>query len=283
MKIKVGNWDVNTKTLIEFKKEKGIPRLYVHEKFEKPLKWIVWIISATSFIAIFITVDNYFISVGIGLTLFGLSFLFDRAIVKYTAIVVQPPPEFEIDYSQWYNVMTVSNPDYKKNVNVVGFIYKDMEYGKRFFTYLKGWNFGKADDKDGNIILSIVEESNGAFTFYVYANPARKNLDKMFKVNELENFLKKSKVGKVQEELVMEMSYWHTIKYTDDNHMRDFLKNQPMNERFMFVPAQRTEQGYEIDVDSQIILKGYKYAKRSDLHKNARENQLKEMAKKWDA
>ena len=63
--------------------------------------------------------------------------------------------------------------------------------------------------------------------------------------------------------------------------MRDFLKNQPTNERLMFVPSQKTEQGYAIGLESQIILHGYKYSKRADLHKNERENQLTEMAKKW--
>lgn len=222
MKIKVGKWRVDTKTLIEFRKEGKLPRLYVHEKFEKPLRWIVWIISFISFITIFIALDSYFLSVGIGLCLFGLSFVFDRAIVKYTSIVVQPLPEFEIDYNQWINVMTVSEPDYKKHINLIGFVYKDMVYGKRFFNYIKEWNFREAIDKDANIILSIVEENDGAYTFYLYANPSRKNLDLMFKDEEIKTFMSKSKKDKVQERLVMEMAYWHTIHYTDNKHMRDF-------------------------------------------------------------
>ncbi len=281
MKIKVGNFKVDIRTLIDIRKDGKLSRLYVHEKFEKPLKWIVRIIAIISFITIFLALDDYLLSVSIGLGLFLLSFIFDRAIVKYTTFVVQPFPDFEIDYSQWYNVMTVSQPDHKKNVNVVGFVYKDIEYGKNFFKYIKSWNFDNSDDRDRNIILSIVEEPNGAFTFYIYASPYRKNLDKMFKAVAADNFIEKRKDGKIQEGLVMQMAYWHTIKYTDDKHMRDFLKYQPADEKFMFVPSAKYDNGYGIDIDSQIILHGYKYSKRQDLHKYSTENQLTEMAKKW--
>ena len=267
--------------MIDIRKDGKLSRLYVHEKFEKPLKWIVRIIAIISFITIFLALDDYLLSVSIGLGLFLLSFIFDRAIVKYTTFVVQPFPDFEIDYSQWYNVMTVSQPDHKKNVNVVGFVYKDIEYGKNFFKYIKSWNFDNSDDRDRNIILSIVEEPNGAFTFYIYASPYRKNLDKMFKAVAADNFIEKRKDGKIQEGLVMQMAYWHTIKYTDDKHMRDFLKYQPADEKFMFVPSAKYDNGYGIDIDSQIILHGYKYSKRQDLHKYSTENQLTEMAKKW--
>ena len=156
MKIKVGNFKVDIRTLVDIRKDGKLPRLYVHEKFEKPLKWIVRTIAIISFITIFLALDDYVVSVSIGLGLFLLSFIFDRAIVKYTTFVVQPFPDFEIDYSQWYNVMTVSQPDHEKNVNVVGFVYKDIEYGKKFFKYIKSWNFDNSVDKDRNIILSIV-------------------------------------------------------------------------------------------------------------------------------
>lgn len=281
MKIKVGNSKVDIRTLIDIRKDGKLPRLYVHEKFEKPLIWMVRIIAIISFITIFLVLDDYLLGVLIGLGLFLLSFIFDRAIVKYTTFIVQPFPDFEIDYNQWYNVMTVSQPDYKKNVNVVGFVYKDIEYGKKFFKYIKSWNFDNSIDKDRNIILSIIEEPNGEFTFYIYASPYRKNLDKMFKAVAAGNFIEKRKDGKIQEGLVMQMAYWHTINYTDDKHMRDFLKYQPADEKFMFVPSAKYNNSYAIDIDSQIILHGYKYSKRTDLHKYSIENQLTEMAKKW--
>lgn len=103
----------------------------------------------------------------------------------------------------------------------------------------------------------------------------------MFKMVAADNFLTQKKEGKVQEELIMQMAYWHTIKYTDDKHMRDFLKYQPTDEKFMFVPSVLHPNGYALDLDSQIILNGYRFAKRQDLHKYSSENQLTEMAKKW--
>lgn len=281
MKIRVGNFRIDIRTLIEVRKEGRLPRLYVHEKFEKSLKYIVWTIATISFITIFLSLDSYVLSVSVGLGLFVLSFIFDRAIVKYTTFIVQSFPEFTIDYSQWLNVMTVSQPDYKKNVNVVGFVYKDIEYGKKFFKYIKSWNFDIADDKEKNIILSIVEEPNGAFTFYIYASPYRKHLNKMFKAVAADNFIGNKKAGKVQEGFVMQMAYWHTINYTDDKHIRDFLKNQPSNEKYMFAPSAKYDNGYGIDVESRIILYGYKYSKREDLHKYSTEQQLTKMAKKW--
>jgi hypothetical protein len=281
MKIKVKDIEIDARTLIEFRKDGKLPRLYIHEKFEKPLRWIVWTIATVSFASIFFSIDNYYIGVSIGLGLFGLSFLFDRAIVKYTTMVIQPFADFEIDYAQWINVMTHSNPN-KDNVNFVGFVYKDMEYGKKFFNYIKSWNKGNSQDNEGNIILSIVEEENGSFTFYIYANPDRSNIDKILKKVAAKNFIEKTKDGKVQEGLVIQMAYWYNAKYTNDKHMRDFFNNQPPNEPLLFIPTIKNENGYPMDLDSQIILKGYKYAKRNDLHKNSIENQLSDIENKMN-
>ncbi len=212
---------------------------------------------------------------------FSALFTFDRAIVKYTTFIVQPFPNFKVDYSQWHNVLTISQPNYEESVNMVGFVYKNIEYGKMFFDYIRSWNFDEFDDKERNIILSIVEEVNGAFTFYIYANPYRKNLNKMFKAVASENFSKNDKVGKIQDGLFMQMAYWHAINYTVDTHMRNFLKYQPTNKKFAFAPFEKNEDKYETDLDSRIILYGYKYSKRQDLHKYSTENQLTNMTKNW--
>jgi hypothetical protein len=50
----------------------------------------------------------------------------------------------------------------------------------------------------------------------------------------------------------------------------------------MLVPTQKTPQGYAIALESQIILSGYRYAKRNELDKYARETQLFEMEKRWE-
>jgi len=98
MKIKINkNIKVDLQTLIEIRKDGRIPRLYVHEKFEKPLKWTIWTIAALSFLTIFLSINNYFVSISIGLGLFALSFIFDRAIIKYSTFIVQPFPDFTID------------------------------------------------------------------------------------------------------------------------------------------------------------------------------------------
>jgi len=139
---------------------------------------------------------------------------------------------------------------------------------------------GKSSDSDNNIILSIVEEKNGAFAFYIYPSPYRKNLSKMFKSIAAANIMDNRKEDKKQDGLIIQMTFWHTIKYTYDKHIRDFLKNQPCDKPFMFVPAVKNQQGYSIDIDSQIILSGYKYSKREDLPRNCLENQLFKMEKK---
>lgn len=282
MKFKHGKWLIDSRSLIEFRREGLLPKLHVHEKFEKPLKIIVWIIAIVGFLTIFLSIENYFLSISIGLILFLLSFIFDRAIVRYSSMVLQPLPEFEIDYSEWKNVMTVSDFDYEKNVNFIGLIYKNLEYGEKFFSYLKTWNANKSIDIEGNIIFSIIEEQNGSFTFYIYANPARKKLKELNDVVELENFKNKTKKDKVHQQFVMEMSYWLNTKYVNDKLMRDFLKYQPKNVPFMLVPTEKKGQGYSIGLESQIILNGYRFFQRNELNKFDRETQLYEMEKRWE-
>ena len=70
-------------------------------------------------------------------SIFGLGlFDFDRAIVEDTIKIANPYPYFNVDYSQWHNVMNVSGSDYKKRMNIIGFVYKDLDYAKKLFKYL---------------------------------------------------------------------------------------------------------------------------------------------------
>lgn len=281
MKFKKGKWLIDSRSLVEFRKDGFWPKLYVHEKFEKPLKIIIWTIAIAGFITIFLSIESYLLSVSVGLGLFALSFVFDRAVVKHTSMVLQPLPDFPVDFSQWKNVMTVAEPD-ENHINFIGLVYRDLEYGGKFFKYLKEWNLGESNDKDGNIVFSIVKEENDSFTFYIYANPNRKRLKELYDAVEMDKFLSKKKQDKVHEQLVMETSYWHNIKYSDNNHMKKFLKYQPADVPFMLVPTMKTDQGYAIDLESQIILSGYRYSKRKNLEEHDRETQLAKMEERWN-
>ena len=161
------------------------------------------------------------------------------------------------------------NPQYKQEYNLFnhfGPAYKDKKYAIEFFTYLKSWNQDSENDIDNNICLSFVLEDDKSYTTYLYANPNRKWLDKMF--TDYREKTKYDKYGKNQQSMVMQMIYWKNLKLVDTSLFPKFLEEQKADEKFYFVP-------FYLDNDKLVAIEELKIAKykyqirnRKDLTKN---------------
>ncbi len=269
MKIRVGNLKIDLSTLIRIEWRKPFPKIVLHEKFEKYVKWTLRILT---FIGIGTSIISlppiYSLLLSIGLVL--IEQLFERILFEYTVLIVQPFPDFKIDYDQWLtNGYLFPNPQYKQQYNLFnhfGPAYKDKKYAIEFFTYLKSWNQDSEDDIDNNICLSFVLEDDKSYTTYLYANPNRKWLNEMF--NSHREKIKYDKYGKNQQSMVMQMIYWKNLKLVDTSLFPQFLKEQNPEEKFYFVP-------FYLDNDRPIAIEELKIAKykyqvrhRKDLTKN---------------
>jgi hypothetical protein len=96
------------------------------------------------------------------LVLLGIEQFFERVLFEYTIFIVQPFPDFEVEYDQWFtNGYLFPNPDYQEECDLkyhFGPTYKDREYAINFFQYLMAWNqvTNLSNDLDNNICISFV-------------------------------------------------------------------------------------------------------------------------------
>jgi len=266
MKIKVGNWKVNSKTLIRLEWRKFYPKLIVHEKHEKKIKWILRILTGIGIVSGFIALDpiSGFI---LTMVLMAIEQFFEKVLFEYTTFVVQPFPEFDIDYSQWKtNGFAFTQNKDPRYPPIFGPAYMDEEYARKFFSYLKSWSDDDREDKENRIIISFVLEDDDTYTTYFYANPQRKNLSEMFDLAEEAQQVEK--YGKQQQRMVMQMIYWNNLPFKKGYMIDQFLNYQSNKEPFLFAPFVLLENGGTKLINDLNILKNeYKIKKRKELTK----------------
>jgi hypothetical protein len=263
MKIKLGNWKVDSSTFFRVEWRKPFPKIILHEKFEKGVKWMLRILTLVGIGTSIISLPPlYSLLLSIGLV--ALEQLLERIIFEYTVFIIQPFPDFNIDYNQWLtNGYLFPNLKYKDQYelyNHFGPAYKTKDYAIKFFSYLKNWNQGEDDDVENNICLSFVIEPDNSYTTYLYANPNRKWLDPLF--NKYHEKMKYEKYGKNQQSLVMDMIYWKNLKLVDTSLFPHFLKSQPTSGKFYFVPFYIDDKEHPISVEEMKICK-YQYQVKS--------------------
>lgn len=269
MKIKVGKWKVDLSTLIRVEWRKPFPKIVIHEKFEKYVKWTLRILTAIGIGTSLVSLPPVY-SLLLSIGLFLIDQFFEKILFEYTVFIVQPFPDFKIEYDQWLtNGYLLPNPQYKEQYNLFnhfGPAYKDKQYAIKFFTYLKSWNQDSDNDVDNNICLSFVLEDDNSYSTYLYANPKRKWLDEMF--NEYREGIKYEKYGKNQQSMVMQMIYWKNLKLVDSSFFPKFIEDQKSDEKFYFVPFYLDNDRPTPIEELKITKYKYQIRKRQDLTEN---------------
>lgn len=238
MKIKIGtDLYVNSNTLIRIEWRKWYPALVIHERFEKVVKWILRVTAFVGIATSVISINEWYISLGLSLLIFLLEQFLEKTIIEYTAMVFQPLPDFEVEYGQWKtNGFMIPKERTKIDLAHFGPSYLSEEYAEIFFNYLRSWvNDSSNDDKENSLVVSLVIEPNEKYTTYFYANLGRKRLDYMFKA--IENSSKLEKYGKRQQNFIAQLFYWHTLDFKDGYYIKQFLEFQKSNDPFYFTPS----------------------------------------------
>ncbi|GAL76223.1 hypothetical protein JCM19275_629 [Nonlabens ulvanivorans] len=237
MKFRLGNWKIDVKSLVRIHWKKYYPKLIVHEKFEKPVKWILRILTVIGIATSFLTLP-YWLGIVMTFVLFGMEQFFERAIFEYSVMILQPFPDFEIDYDQWltngYMLLNPEIQDHEGYLNYFGPAYADREYAIKFFNYIRSWNQDNDTDEENNICISFIIESDVTYSTYLYANPDRKWLDPMF--SNYQNAMKLEKYGKQQQSMVMQMVFWKNLRLQQGMFFHQFREQQNNDDPFFFVP-----------------------------------------------
>jgi hypothetical protein len=271
MKIKIAkDLYVNSNTLIRFEWRKYYPLLVVHEKFENILKGILRIIAIGGIATSVVSIPIWYFSLGLAIIIALIEQFLERTIFEYTTMIVQPFPDFEIEYGQWKtNGFMLPKEKNNEDLAYFGPSYQDEGYAINMFKYFTSWieNSSK-DDKDNNLIVSIIIEPNEEYTTYIYANLGRKRLDYMFKF--LGDKSKMEKHGKRQQQFITQMFYWNTLDFKDGYYIKKFLEFQDNDDPYYFTPSVLQPFGLppKFLTDYSIKKHHLKVKKREDLLKN---------------
>lgn len=276
MKIRHGKFKIDSRSLIRLEWRKFYPKLIIHEKFEKHVKWILRIFTGLGILTSFLVLP-YVIGIILSIGLFLLEQLFEKVLFEYSVMIVQPFPDFEVDYDQWLtNGYLLANEGVKgaeEFINYFGPAYKDAEYAVKFYNYIRSWNQDLDTDEDNNICISFIYESDISYTTYLYANPRRKWLAEDFKAGKEK--LKLDKHGKAQQSMVFQMIYWKNLKMKEGMTFTKFIKQQKTRDKFYFAPFVIKDTNLGVIDDLKVLKMHFKEKGRSELKKSEIEYHFK--------
>lgn len=274
MKIRKGNWKIDLRSFIRLDTTGKIPKLFIHEKFEVYVKWILRILSFIGIATAFITLD-YVTGIIVTLVIFIVEQILERTIFEYTVFFIPKFPDFEIEYDKWlstgYYVLQAEDRHLLLDglYSFMGPLYEDKDYAEKFFTFIKSWNNYAPIDGDNSINISIIIEENSRYTMYFYPNYSQRILDQYF--SKYRHRLALEKYGKQQQEFVMQFIFWHR-NLTQGDFFHRFIEDYEITGVFYFVPFY-LEDGEPKKLDHlKIEKKHIKIKRRSDLHANEIEN-----------
>lgn len=270
MKIRIAkDLYVNSNTLVRIEWRKFYPILVVHEKFEKILKWILRIIAIGGIASSIISIPDWYLGLALAVIIALIEQFFERTIIEYTTMIVQPFPDFKIENGQWKtNGFMLPKEKNDEDLTYFGPSYKSETYAINMFKYFISWiDNNSQDDKDNNLIVSLIIEPNEEYTTYIYANLGRKRLDYMFKFYG--DLSRLEKYGKRQQQFITQMFYWNTLDFKDGFYIKKFLEFKDENDPYYFTPSVLQPFGLPPKFLTEYSIKKYhlKIKKREELVK----------------
>jgi len=247
-----------------FEFHKGLPRLFLHEKHEILVRWVIRVITLLGIVFSVITFEWYIsLSVAIALVLFD-AFL-ERTLFYYTSMFVS---DMVLDYDpdQWVATIVISlgEPDDPRSKKIIGIWLKTEEYAKRFFSVLHNWT-GTLDLTQGDLRLSFIVDEDMYYVF-LYCDPLRESFKKFKENVEKENMLKK--FGKAHFPLFMFQIICKGFETTKGFALGMFLDNNPPGKEFILAPYITSNDGDPIPAENiePIYMSNYKFKIPNDLN-----------------
>lgn len=273
--IEFRKWNNFRRSFISLRFRKGLPRLIVHEKYEKLIKWTLRILVIIGILSSILTLPFWWMSLIFAFILFGLEQFLEKTIFQYTSIFIQPLPNFTYDPQRWLGMAFAFPVQSEKErlLNVVGCLFDDEDYAKKFFNLLRAWNYMNKIDYERNICLSFIIENDENYSVYLYPNLERDIVKQAFK--EIEEERKFEKYGKEHQQLVVQIIFCKQFSYGPDSQLKKFIETQQKEKPFWLMPFIKTQDGrFKIleNIDP-ILIFHFKVKKRDELTKKEIEYQ----------
>ncbi|MFQ5884699.1 MAG: hypothetical protein ACE5IO_06330 [Thermoplasmata archaeon] len=256
------------RSLISVRWQGHLPRLVIHERYEKFTKWLLRILALIGITSSVIALHIWYLNLLFAIALLLIEQFIEKSIFLYTSIYVQPMPDFTEAPEEWKGMAFAfpQEPD-PKLLCVAGCAFSTKAYAHKFLNLLRDWNYGEPEDKDNNICLSFIVENDKEYSVYLYPNPERRTVGQFFQ--KVEQFQRHRKHGKEHQELIMQMIFCKVFPYGADSQLKLFVENQSMGSPFWLRPFIMKDDGkVEMLYEEEPILKyHYKFKNRGELGK----------------
>lgn len=268
MKIKLGKWKIDISTIVRIEWHKPFPKLILHERYEKFIKWILHILTLIGIATSIITLSPV-CSLLLSIALLLIEQFFERTVFEYSIFYVFNFPNFEIDYSQWVTSGYFLLNERNKNLltkgyhNYFGPTYRDKQYAIQFFNYIKGWNDNQDVDFQNRICVSIIIENNEQYSCYIYPNVHKKEVDEYF--SRCKKDMALEKYGKNQQEMIMQTLFWKK-NIRKGSFFYQFIDDLKISNEFYFAPSYLNANRQPVFIEELKVLKNeIKIKKRNEL------------------
>jgi hypothetical protein len=267
-------WHNRRKTLVTLRWKRGIPRLVIHEKYEKIVKWSLRVFAVVGIISSILYIPTWYLSLLLAIVLFAAEQFLERAVFLYTIFYWQPLPEFNWNIGEEWVAMGFAFPVSKNEseLNVVGPVFKSESYAHEFFEVLRKWNYGNQQDKHNNVCLSLITVDDGYYAF-IYPNLERPSIKETF--SDIENKNKLKKYGKEPQKFVVQYMFCKHFIYGTNSVFEKFSQEQSEGKPYWLQPfIQKPGGSSSILFSEQPILKFHiKNKQRSGLKRQEVEYQ----------
>ena len=269
-------WNNNRRGFFRLDIRNKIPRLIVHEKYEKHIKWVLRVLM---FVGILSSVLSFpwLLSLLVSIILILIEQIFEKIIFTFTTLFVQLFPEYQSE--EWLGMLFLISTDQSDNCKL-GMLFRTKEYGEKIYECLKAWNYYHDVDMENNIRVSFIFESDSEYSTYIYPSPERKTIKKA-KEDADREMLEKKKI-KEQQQLIFMGIFCKLFPNLPNSNFQLFRKHYKKGDPFEFgvyfinstISENKGEtfvinnkQIKEISIGTSIIKHHLKIKKRDELTK----------------
>jgi len=217
----------------------GLPRLFLHERHEQRVRWVIRILTGIGVVLSVVTLPWY-VALAVSLLLVGLDAFLERTLFYYSSMFVT---NMLLDYDpdEWVGTVIVSigEPEDPQSRKIVGVWLRTNDYAKRFFEVLHTWT-GRDDGTQGDLRLTFIVDEDEYFVF-MYCDPERDSLKKM--VDKITNRLRLAKFGKEHFPITMFQVLCKGFETSGGFALGMFLDTNSPGKEFLLAPYMTGSDG----------------------------------------
>lgn len=226
-------------------------------------------LTALSIISSVFIFPKWYYALGFAIVVAALLWFVQRTVLRFTSLYVTPMPTFEFKGSEWTAMAFGFSSAREIKPDMLMPAFSSDKLARDFMELLLQWNYNEHEDRENNVCVSIIFESDENYSCFIYPNPKRKS------VTEFQESMKavgaEEHAGKEHMELVVMITFCKYFPYNAKSSVLEFCKVHKPGDPFDMYPAVYTkEAGTMTVVPDTLPLRKWdiKIKRRSELQPN---------------